>query len=75
MDFATCMRDFNRGDLRQVVYTWYTPDARFRSGRYNARDREEIADRLRFLYDGVHATMRLQAGVRDGDRLFAEIDF
>jgi hypothetical protein len=74
MDFDAYIKDLNRGDMRQVMETWYTPDARFQSGRYNARNREEIADMLHFLYDGVRATLRPQTVMHDGDHVFAEID-
>ena len=74
MDFDAYVRDFNSGELRRVVETWYTPDARFQSGRVNARSRDEILDMLRFLYDGVRATLYPRTVLRDDTHVFAEID-
>ena len=74
MRFADYMAAFNRYDDEALVRDFWTEDCVMQSGARICRGHEGMREFLAWAHDGVLETMRPQAVVESGDRIFAEID-
>ena len=75
MRFADYLAAFNREDDAALVRDFWTENCVMESGGGNVfRGREALLGFLGRLHDGIRETMRPQAVIESGDRIFAEID-
>ena len=74
MRFADYMAAFNRYHDEALVRDFWTEDCVMQSGTRICRGHEGMREFLAWAHDGVLETMRPQAVVETGDRIFAEID-
>ena len=74
MRFADYMAAFNRYDDEALIREFWTEDCVMQSGSRICRGHEGMREFLAWAHDGILETMRPQAVVESGDRIFAEID-
>jgi len=74
MRFADYMAAFNRYDDAALVRDFWTEDCVMQSGSRICRGHQGMRDFLAWAHDGVIETMRPQAVIESGERIFAEID-
>jgi ketosteroid isomerase-like protein len=74
MRFADYMAAFNRYDDEALVRDFWTEDCVMQSGSRVCRGHQGMRDFLAWAHDGVIETMRPQAVIESGDRIFAEVD-
>lgn len=74
MDYGAYVEAFNRGDDAALVETWFAPDCVMYSSSRVSRGREELLAFLRWAHDGVREVVRPRQVMRQGDRLFVDVD-
>ena len=74
MRFADYMAAFNRYDDDALVRDFWTEDCVMQSSSRICRGHQGMREFLAWAHDGVLETMRPQAVIESGDRIFAEID-
>ncbi len=74
MRFSDYMAAFNRYDDAALIRDFWTEDCVMQSGPNIFRGHDGMMGFLNRVHDGILETMRPQAVVEDGDRIFVEID-
>ncbi len=74
MRFADYMAAFNRYDDAGLIRDFWTEDCVMQSGPNVFRGHEGMMAFLERVHDGILETMRPQAIIEQGDRIFVEID-
>jgi ketosteroid isomerase-like protein len=74
MRFADYMAAFNRYDDEALIRDFWTEDCVMQSGPKVYRGHKGMLEFLAWAHDGILETMRPQAVVEEGRRIFVEID-
>jgi hypothetical protein len=74
MRFADYLAAFNRYDDEALVRDFWTEDCVMQSGARICLGHQGMREFLAWAHDGVLETMRPQAVIESGERIFAEID-
>jgi len=74
MRFADYMAAFNRYDDEALIRDFWTEDCVMQSGPREFRGHKGMMEFLAWAHDGILETMRPQAVIQEGDRIFVEID-
>ncbi len=74
MDYAAYVAAFNAGDDAALVARFYAPDCAMHSASRLVEGREGLRAFLDWAHDGVREIMRPREVLREGDRLFADVD-
>jgi ketosteroid isomerase-like protein len=74
MRFTDYIAAFNRYDDAALIRDFWTEDCVMQSGPKVYRGHQGMLEFLAWAHDGILETMRPQAVIEQGDRIFAEID-
>lgn len=74
MNYEEYVLAFNRGDDEHLVRTYFTPDFTFVGSSRRLDGTDQFLKFLTWAHDGVREIIRAQTVIRQGERLFAEID-
>ena len=74
MRFADYIAAFNRYDDAALVHDFWAEDCVMQSGPRVYEGHKGLLEFLAWAHDGILETMRPQAVIENGDRIFAEID-
>jgi ketosteroid isomerase-like protein len=74
MDYEEYAAVFNRGDDAELVRRFFADDVVMLGAAREYRGREALLAFLAWAHDGVREVMRPQRVIRQGERLFAEVD-
>lgn len=74
MNYDAYVTAFNEGDDAALVETWFAPDCVMYSSSRVSRGRAELLAFLRWAHDGVREVVRPRTVLREGNRLFVDVD-
>jgi hypothetical protein len=72
--FLQYINDFNTGDYRQFILTYFTEDAIFENPELRVEGRENITHYFIKSHKGVNEILRVKNILIEGDRVAAELE-
>ncbi|MBU0554715.1 MAG: nuclear transport factor 2 family protein [Alphaproteobacteria bacterium] len=74
MIYEDYVADFNQGQDDRLVERWFAPDCVMYSSTRVCRGRQELLAFLDWAHDGVREILRPRLVLREGNRLFVDVD-
>jgi hypothetical protein len=73
-NFLQYIKDFNKGDYRQFILSYFTEDAIFENPELRYEGRENIIHYFIKSHKGVNEVLRVKNILIDGNRIAAELE-